>query len=91
MNNALPYVLQPAGMGQSALEATVSNIADRIVDAVLPRLTPIVQQAAEAAEPTIRTVVKEEVVPQMAIYGLGGIALVGLIGAAVGSWFASRG
>ena len=78
-----------AGMGQDALTIAVRGVADKIVAAILPRLTPIVKAAAEAAEPTIRTALREEVVPKMAAYGAGSIIAVGIFAAVIGSLVAT--
>lgn len=74
--------LPSAGMSQGSLELAAKSIADRIVNAMLPSLTPIVKKAAEASEPTIRTVIREEVMPKVGLYtvlGLGVVALVSTV------------
>ena len=73
------------------LTGSTSQIAQKVFDALEPKLADIVKQAAEAAEPTMRTVAREEIAPQVAL-ALGGSVLLGAILAGlVGSWFASRG
>jgi hypothetical protein len=62
----------------------IAGTTDRIVAALLPKLMPIVKQAAEAAEPTIRTVVREEVIPQAGVWAVAGLAAAAAVGAIVG-------
>jgi len=78
------------GLGADLLTASATQIAERVFNALLPQLKTIVADAAEAAEPTIRTVVREELAPKVAL-GMGtamffSAALSGIVGA----WFASR-
>jgi len=72
------------------LEDAVSGVSDKIVAALLPKLTPIVQNAAMAAEPTIRTVVREEVVPQLGTWLVVGLAAVAAVSAGIGVAMAKR-
>jgi len=72
------------------LEDAVSKTADRIVDALLPRLTPLVEKAALASEPMIRTVLREEVVPQVGTWLVVGMAAVAAVSAAIGVAMAKR-
>jgi hypothetical protein len=85
------YSRRDAGMGQDALTFAVQGVADKIVAALLPRLKPIVKAAAEAAEPTIRTVIREEVMPKVAAYGGIGLLGVAALAAVIGAAMARRG
>lgn len=73
-----------AGMGDDSIEVMARAIADKIVNAMLPSLTPIVQKASEAAEPTIRTVIREEVMPKVGMYSVVGLAAVAAVAALIG-------
>jgi hypothetical protein len=75
----------------SALEDAVSGVSDKIVAALLPKLEPIVANAALAAEPTIKTVMEETVIPQVGTWTVVGLGVAAAIGALVGTWVAKRG
>ena len=75
------------GMGQGAFSEAVAN---QLVQVIKPSVMKIVSEAATAAEPTIRTVIREEVMPKIALFSISGIVLVGVLGALVGSYFATR-
>jgi len=79
-----------SGLGVDPLEAIVGRAADRIFNALLPKMKEIVAQASQAAEPTIRTVIREEVLPKFGLAAVLGLAAMGAISAAIGSWFATR-
>lgn len=72
------------------LEDAVSGVSDKIVAALLPKLTPIVEQAAQASEPMIRTVLQEDVVPQVGTWVVVGMAAVAAVSAFVGVTMAKR-
>lgn len=72
-----------SGLGQDS--AIAKLVADQLVPALTPALKDIVAKAAEAAEPTIRTVVREEVMPKAGLYLLLGFAAAGLVGAITAS------
>lgn len=76
-----------AGIGQQDVVATITG---RLVDQMLPKLKEIVARASEAAEPTIRTVVREEIVPKVGLSVVLGLAAMGAIAAAIGSYFATK-
>lgn len=71
-------------------DATTDALLAPAMTAILPQVQAMVAKAAEAAEPTIRKVVVEDVLPKF------GTALVislvaGAVGAAaIGAWFATR-
>lgn len=74
-----------AGLGQGELALLSKTITDEIVKGLLPALKPIVAKAAEAAEPTISSVIKRDVVPWVVV----GLIGVGAVAAAIGSWMAT--
>lgn len=80
-----------AGMGQDALTAAIMPVADRITAALLPRMKEIVAKSAEAAEPTIRKVVTEDVLPKFGLATVLGLVAGAVAAAAIGSYFATRG
>lgn len=74
----------PMTMGQD--DVFVNAIADKIVDVLTPTVKDLTVKAMEASEPTIRKVVKEDVIPWMMVAVVAGI----LGGALVGSYMATR-
>lgn len=73
------------------LTGSASQVADRIYEALLPKLKDIVSEAATAAEPTLRTVANEEVVPKVsAALGIS-VVVSGVLSGLIGAAFASRG
>jgi ABC-type enterobactin transport system permease subunit len=68
------------------ITAAVAPIADRIVAALQPRMSEIVRNASETAEPVVKRVVVESVLPALLVSLVAGAA----IAAAIGSHFASR-
>lgn len=78
-------------MGQDAIAAAIAPIADRITAALMPRMTEIVRNASEAAEPTIRKVVTEDVLPKFGAAILVALVAGAAVAAAIGAHFASRG
>ena len=78
-------------MGQDALTAAIMPIADKITAALLPKMKEIVASASEAAEPTIRKVVTEDVLPKFGLAVILGLAAGAAVAAAIGSHFATRG
>lgn len=79
------------GMGQDAIAMAIAPIADRITAALLPRMKEIVASASEAAEPTIRKVMIEDVLPKFGLAVILGLVAGAAVAAAVGSHFATRG
>src|SRR3990167_890069 len=86
---AYPLV-QRLGQTDSSLNAIVKAVVDNVMAAAMPTLKDIVAKSAEAAEPTIRTVVREEVMPKVTLGVVAGMLGVGGIAALIGSFFASR-
>jgi hypothetical protein len=78
-------------MGQDALTAAVMPIADKITAALLPRMKEIVASASEAAEPTIRKVITEDVLPKFGLATILGLVAGAAVAAAIGSYFATSG
>ena len=78
-------------MGQDALSAAIMPIADKITAALLPRMKEIVASASEAAEPTIRKVIVEEVLPKFGLATVLGLVAGAVMAAAIGSYFATSG
>jgi hypothetical protein len=77
-------------MGQDALSSAIMPIADKITAALLPKMKEIVASASEAAEPTIRKVVVEDVLPKFGFAVVLGLATGAAVAAAIGSYFATR-
>lgn len=73
------------------LSEVVSNITQQIVNAALPTLKEAVAASAEAAEPTIRRVVNEDVMPKVTLGIVVGMIGVAGVSALIGSLFASSG
>ncbi len=79
------------GLGQGdPFAAVVQPVADRIFNALLPRMKDIVARASEAAEPTIRKVIKEEVVPAIGLITILGLVAGAVAASAIGSYFATK-
>lgn len=79
------------GLGQAdPFAAVVTPVADRIFNALLPRMKEVVAKASEAAEPTIRKVIKEEVLPKFGLAVVLGLVGGAVAAAAIGSYFATR-
>ena len=75
-------------MGQDAITAA---LMDRISAALLPKMKEIVASASEAAEPTIRKVVVEDVLPKFGLATVLGLIAGAAVAAAIGSHFATSG
>ena len=73
------------------LTGSTSQIVDRLLAELRPGLSSIVASAAQAAEPTIRTVVQEELAPKLALALGVSTVLAAIISGFIGAWFASRG
>ena len=76
------------GLGQGG--ALYDSLAKEIVKVIEPSVMSIVKKSAVAAEPTIRTVIREEVMPKVGMYAVLGIVLVGVSAAFIGSYMATR-
>lgn len=72
------------------METLVGPLAEKIYKALEPRVTDIVSRASQAAEPTIRAVVREEILPRVGLVTVIGLAAMGAVAAAIGSYFATR-
>lgn len=70
------------------IEPVVKAVVDKVFEASLPKLTEIVAQSAVAAEPTIRTVVREEVMPKATLAIVAGMIGVAGVSALIGSLLA---
>lgn len=79
------------GMGQSPLDSTITAMTQRAVDAMMPAIKDAIAKGASAAEPTIRKVVVQDVLPKFGLAVVLGIAAGAAISAAIGSHFATRG
>lgn len=77
-------------MGQSAIDETVSVLTQRAMNAMMPAIKDAIAKGAEAAEPTIRKVVVQDVLPKFGLAVVLGIAAGAAISAAIGSHFATR-
>lgn len=78
------------GLGADPLASAIGPITDKITAALLPRMSEIVAQASEAAEPTIRRVMVEDVLPKFGLAVVVGLVAGAAIAAAIGAHFASR-
>lgn len=78
------------GLGQGGIETVVGGIADQIVTALMPKMKLIVAEASVSAEPAVRKVLREEVLPTFGFATVLGLAALGAVAAAVGSYFATR-
>lgn len=78
------------GMGQSSIDTAVSAMTKRAMDAMMPHIKQAIAEGAKAAEPTIRKVVVEDVLPKFGLAVVLGIAAGAAISAAIGSHFATR-
>lgn len=70
------------------LEPVVKAVVDKVFEASLPKLSEIVAQSAVAAEPTIRVVVREEVMPKLTLGLVAGMIGVAGVSALIGSLLA---
>jgi len=68
----------------------LGQVTDALTEALLPKLKDLVTQAAEGAEPAIKRVVNEEVMPKLGLIAVLGIAAGAAVAAAVGSYYATR-
>jgi|FLYN01.1.fsa_nt_gi ABC-type iron transport system FetAB permease component len=71
-------------------EAILAPIADRLYRELEPKVKDIVSRASQAAEPTIRAVIREEVIPKVALFSVVGMIAMGAVASAIGSYFATR-
>jgi hypothetical protein len=78
-------------MGQDVFASAIGPITDRITAALLPKMKEIVARASEAAEPTIRKVIVEEVLPKFGLSVVLGLVAGAAMAAAIGSYFATSG
>lgn len=79
------------GLGAGVFDQiNTGPIIDALIRDLTPRLSSLVSDLSQAAEPTIRTVVREELAPKVGLYA--GIALLtaGVFSGIVGAYFASR-
>ena len=79
------------GLGQGIFDQVSSGrIVDTLIRELTPRLSSLVAEISQAAEPTIRTVVREELAPKVGMYAAVGLLTAGVISGIVGAYFASR-
>jgi hypothetical protein len=80
------------GMGDDAsmVQAIVTPLVAKVTDALMPKMKEIVAEASMAAEPTIRTVIREDVMPKVGMYAVLGLAAAAAVGAFVGALVARR-
>jgi len=72
------------------MDTIVGPLTDQLVARILPQMKDMVARAAEGAEPTIRKVVIEEVLPKFGAATVLGMVAGAIGAAAIGSWFATR-
>lgn len=90
-----PYVHRN-GMGQeldpfAPLTDLGKDVAQDIIVYLQPKLMEIVKDASKTAEPMVRTVVREEVLPKVGLFTVSGMVMVGITAAFIGIWFSQRG
>lgn len=91
VGRALEGQARRLGLGQGIFDqVSTGRIVDALIRDLTPRLSSLVADISQAAEPTIRTVVREELAPKVGLYA--GLALLtaGVISGIVGAYFASR-
>lgn len=81
-----------ARMGQipDLLGGSAAQLAERILRELTPQLKSLLAEGAVVLEPMVRTVVKEELAPKLALASGGALALAGIISGIVGASYASR-
>ncbi len=80
-----------SGLAQTdPIAAALGPVTDQITAALLPKMKEIVAKASEAAEPTIRTVIREDVMPTLGLIVVLGLAAGAVAASAIGSYFATR-
>ncbi len=72
------------------MDSLVGPITDGILARILPQMKQLVANAAEGAEPVVRKVVVEEVLPKFGTVAVIGLAAGAAVAAAIGAYFASR-
>jgi len=78
--------MEEVGMGADPLETMVTNVANKVLDGIMPKVKGIVEEASAAAQPTISRVVREDVMPWVVVGLLG----VGVAAAVIGSAMCRR-
>lgn len=68
----------------------VGALTKKVLDGMVPELKATVLKASEAAEPTIRKVVREDVVPAVGAYVIAGMAAVAVVSSLIGGAMARR-
>jgi class 3 adenylate cyclase len=76
------------GMGQG--DDFFANLTAKIGEKMLPLVKDAVAKASTSAEPMIRRVIKEDVVPKVGLYIVIGLAGLAAVSAAIGSYMATR-
>lgn len=79
------------GLGQRWWESASGPVVDALIKELGPRLSALVADISQAAEPTIRTVVREELAPKVGLYAGMALLTAGVLSGIVGAYFASRG
>lgn len=72
------------------MDTIVGPIVEQMMAQIMPKMNVLVANASEAAEPVIRRVVVEEVLPKFGGAVVLGLALGAVAAAAIGSHYASR-
>lgn len=78
------------GMGADPLAAITGDLTDRVTAALLPKLSEIVARTSQAAEPTIRRVIQEDVLPPLGLFVILGFGLMAVTSAGIGSYYATK-
>lgn len=78
------------GLSQADIEEILAARVAPIAEKIIERITPAIERAALKAEPVVRRVVSEEVMPR--VLGAGALVVVGgiTLGALVGALVAKR-
>jgi len=63
---------------------------DAVTALIVPQLKKIVSESMTAADPTIRSILREEVLPKFGLAVVLGMVGGAIAAAAIGSWFATR-
>lgn len=72
------------------MDTIVGSIVDGMMARLSPKMTELVSNASSAAEPVVRRVVVEEVLPKFGLAAILGLAAGAAAAGAIGAYFATR-
>ncbi len=78
------------GQLEEEIARRITPIIVRALEKASPTITAAAARAASAAEPTMRKVIREEVMPKLLTYGIIGFLAVGALAAIIGAAMARR-